>query len=122
MYATVATVYGVRVLVANVGANSNRTCVTCPTVVMGGRLLLGHHSNNRTTATDRLPITIEDYGPLLQIYWSSVSTIPYKLTLLGEVANNLTVSTAVMTLSEIRTTVKRDFSLHCQRSGQDVLL
>jgi hypothetical protein len=43
--------------VAVVGANSNHTCATCPTVITDEvqLLLLKHHNNNGTATSGRLP-------------------------------------------------------------------
>jgi hypothetical protein len=58
----------VRVHVTDMGASSNRTCATCPTVATGDArpLLLGHHSSNGTAVMSNLSVATEGYGPLLQ--------------------------------------------------------
>jgi hypothetical protein len=68
MCPTVATVRDVRVPVADVDASSNCACATCPTVATGEArpLVLGHHSSDRTAASDCLPVATEGYGQLLQ--------------------------------------------------------
>jgi hypothetical protein len=71
--------------VVAMGANSNHACATCPTVAtiqdvrvpvadVGASynhtearpLLLGHHSNDGTTATCHLTVATEGCRPLLQ--------------------------------------------------------
>jgi hypothetical protein len=51
-----------------VDASSNSVCATCPIVATGEArsLILRHHSSDRTVTVDRLPIAIEDYGPLVK--------------------------------------------------------
>jgi hypothetical protein len=75
----------VRVSIADVGASSNRTCATCPTVATGEArlLLLGHHSSDGIVAAGRLSIATEGYGPLLQrrivVVKVNVSHLPFSM-------------------------------------------
>jgi hypothetical protein len=54
-------------LIATIGASSNRVCATCPTVATGEALpsLLGHHNSDRTAAVGHLPIATEGFEPLV---------------------------------------------------------